>query len=201
MTETTLIARAQAGDFDAFLELVREHQQSIYALAKRLTGSAEDAEDVLQETLLKAIDKIDTFRAESTFGTWLHAIALNEARRIYSSQQRTDPKPIEEYLPPRLSSGAPPNSGVALFDWGDPAAYVERVELADIIDAALIELAPPYREAFVLRYLEELPVKEVAALIGESEAATKSRILRARLAMRDHIATKLEVSYGKRQVS
>ncbi len=197
MDERLLIARAQKGDFAAFTELIDAHKAKIFALARRLAGNEQDAEDIVQDSLLKAIDNIDSFRGDSSFGTWLFSIALNEARGHLARQKRQDLRSIEEYLPSHEDNDADKPAHHRLFDWDDPHAKLEASELSVIIDEALAELPYLYREAFVLRYNEELTVKEVAAMIGESEAATKSRILRARLALRDYLAERFEVQHGR----
>ena len=195
MSEQELVRRAQAGDFNAFTELVNAHKSKIYALARKLAGNVEDAEDIVQETLLKAIDKIDQFRLEASFGTWLYTIALNQARAMFAKQKQTELRTIEEYLPPRLKGGDPEQPVHPLHDWRDPDKLLETEELRKVLDKAIGELPYKYREAFVLRYIEELPVKEVARIINESEAATKSRILRARLALREQLAELFEERY------
>jgi RNA polymerase sigma-70 factor (ECF subfamily) len=163
----------------------------------RLAGSRDDAEDIMQETFLKAIDNIDQFRGESSFGTWLYAIALNQTRMLFSKQKQAELKPIEEYLPGTDHGDGHTSGDYRLFDWQDPHAKMESAELRKAIDSSVRELPYKYREAFILRYVEELPVKEVARLTGESEAATKSRILRARLALRDKLSSIFEAKYGQ----
>lgn len=195
MDERELVARAKGGDFAAFQELIQAHQARIYGLARKLAGNKEDAEDIVQETFLKAVDKIDQFRGDSAFGTWLYSIALNAARALYARGRQAELKPIEEYLPGGHGND---HRHPQLFDWGDPHRELEQDELRRIIDEAVAALPYKYREAFLLRYIEELPVKEVARLINESEAATKSRILRARLALRDRLAAVFGERYAKR---
>jgi RNA polymerase sigma-70 factor (ECF subfamily) len=193
MDEKLLVQKAQSGDFDAFSTLVDAHKGRIFALALKITGNEQDAEDIVQETLLKAIDNIDKFRGESAFGSWLYAIALNQAKRHYGEEKRAELLPIEDYLP---SVGAGDmHSSAKLFDWLDPHKILESDELRSIIDNALSELPPRYREVFLLRYYEELPVKEIAAITKQSVASAKSRILRARLALRDMLSQILEVKY------
>ena len=188
MNEKELVSRARAGDFDAFTELINAHKDRLYGLALKLSGNRQDAEDILQETFLKAIDKIDQFREEATFGTWLYSIALNQARGHYARQKQADLKPLEEYLPAGDHHADHAAAEHTLFNWEDPHTIMESAELAEIIQRLIAELPYKYREAFLLRYIEELPVKEVARLINETEAAAKSRILRARLAMREELA-------------
>jgi len=100
MDEKELVKRAQSGDFDAFNRLIAEQKDKIYRLALKLIGNREDAEDIMQETFLKAIDNIDKFRLESSFGTWLYTIALNSVRAHMGSRKRMSLKPIET-IPPR----------------------------------------------------------------------------------------------------
>ena len=92
MDERKLVQQAQAGDYEAFAVLVKNYERQLFALARRLTGNEHDAEDVIQDTLLKAIDKIDQFRGESSFGTWLYAIALNQGRAFLAKEKRADLK-------------------------------------------------------------------------------------------------------------
>lgn len=196
MNERELIARAKDGDFDAFLTLIKSHQTKIYNLALKLTGNKHDAEDVVQDTLVKAIEKIDQFRGEAAFGTWLYSIALNESRGHLARQKHNDLKPLEDYLPTPAANGSHDHDA-HLFDWQDPHQLLEQVELREIITAGLNELPPIYREAFVLRYLEELSIKEIAKLTSESTASIKSRVLRARLALRDYLSKSFEDRYGQ----
>jgi len=198
MNEKELIKRAKSGDFEAFTVLIEAHKSKIYALANKLAGNSEDAEDIVQETLLKAIDKIDQFRGEASFGTWLYSIALNQARAHYAKAKQADLKPVEEYLPGAHEHGTEhAHEGFTLFDWEDPHRIMESAELKRVIDEEIAKLPYKYREAFTLRYIEELPVKEVAKIIRESEAAAKSRILRARLALREALSNIFEERYGR----
>lgn len=196
MDERELIKRAQTGDFEAFTALVNDNKSRIYALALKMTANAQDAEDIVQETFLKAVDKIDQFRGESAFGTWLYAIALNQARAHLAKAKQADLKPIEQYLPTRSESEMHAGKNPQLFDWKDPHQKMENDQLRAIIDEGIAGLPVKYREAFLLRYHEELSIKEIAKIINESVASTKSRVLRARLALRDHISKVLEDRYG-----
>ncbi len=196
MNERELVTKAQAGDFQAFATLVNASKSRIYALALKMTANEQDAEDIVQETFLKAIDNIEQFRGESSFGTWLYSIALNQARAHLAKQKQTDLKPIEDYLPTKSADDLHRPDTHRLFDWKDPHQQLEDQELKEIIDAAIADLPVKYREAFLLRYYEELSIKEIAKLIKESVASTKSRVLRARLALRDVISKALEDRYG-----
>ncbi len=183
MNEKELVKRAQAGDFDAFNSLINEHKERIYRLALKLTGNKEDAEDVMQETFLKAIDNIEKFRMEASFGTWIYTIALNTIRAGAGKKKQMTLKPIEEYLPSGHTAGAE-----ELVEWGDPHELAENRELRELIDEALSQMDYKYSMPFALRYIEEMPVAEVAKMMKLTVPATKSRILRARLAMRDWLS-------------
>ncbi len=196
MDEKRLVQQAQAGDFSAFTELIQAHQDKIYGLARKLSGNTEDAEDIVQDTFLKAIDKIDQFRLESSFGTWLYSIALNQARALFAKRKQAELKPIEDYLPGGHNDQGMRAESRMLSDWNNPEQLLENEQLRDAIHRLVAELPYKYREAFVLRYVEELSVKEVAEAINESEAATKSRILRARLALREQLSALFEVQHG-----
>jgi len=197
MSERELIAKAKAGDFEAFMELLDAHKGKVYGMVRRMTGNDQDAEDIMQDTVLRAIDKIDQFREESSFGTWLYTIALNLTRSQFARSKQADLKPIEEYLPGGTSK-ASHHDGAELFDWRDPHEILEAEQLKTIIDGAVGELPFKYREVFLLRYVEELPVKEIARLTRQSEASAKSRILRARLALRDKLSRLFEDEYGSK---
>ena len=198
MSETELIKQAKAGDFSAFAELVNANKSKIYALALKMTANPDDAEDIVQETFLKAIDKIDQFREESSFGTWLYSIALNESRAHLGKQKHADLKPIEEYLPTKSADDLHQGNNHQLFDWKDPHQELEEDELRKIIQEVIDELPLKYKEVFLLRYYEELSIKEIAKIINETIASTKSRVLRARLAIRDQLSTIFEDRYGKK---
>ena len=185
MNEKELVKKAQSGDFEAFSQLIEKYKNKIYNLGFKLSGDRHDAEDILQETFLKAVDNIDKFRGESSFGTWLYAIAVNAVRALHQSKKKADLKPIEDFLPGGHSSG---DGSKELFEWGDPHELLEQKELNRVIDETLAEMPDKYSVPFILRYYEDLSVKEVADSMHLSVAAAKSRILRARLALREKLS-------------
>lgn len=178
--EADLVRRAQAGDFDAFGHLIEQYRPKIFGLAMRLSKNRQDAEDIFQETFLKAVDNIRRFRGDASFGTWLYVIALNIVRARYKNRERMELLPLDAYLPDHAAGG---KTEPALADWNDPLARLTGDELGERLQAALGRLPLKYRMPFILRYSEDLPVAEVAKVLNLSVAATKSRILRARLAM------------------
>lgn len=181
-SEKELVQRAQDGDYQAFTELIEGYRSKIYGLALKLSKNREDAEDIFQETFLKAIDNIKQFRAESSFGTWLFTIAVNNVRAKYAKESKADLLSVEEYLP--SPQGHTDDNLPQLFDWKDPLSKLTGQELQRKLEEAIKELPLTYRIPFILRYIEEMPVQEVADTLKISLAAAKSRILRARLALR-----------------
>jgi len=187
INEKELVAKAQAGDFAAFTALIEQYRPRIFGLALKLAKNREDAEDIFQETFLKAIDNIKKFRAESAFGTWLYAIAINVVRAKYAEENKKELLPIEDYLPSSHGHGHPDNDLPELLDWNDPLSKLTDSEVGKMIDAAIHELPLKYRAPFLLRYTQDMSLQEVADTLHLKLAAAKSRILRARLALRDKL--------------
>ncbi len=198
MNEKEDVKLAQSGDFQAFSRLVEINKAKLYALAVKMTGNAQDAEDIVSETLIKAIDNIEKFRGESSFGTWLYSIALNQSRAHLAKQKAVELKPIEEYLPSKSADDMHIEGKFKLFDWEDPHTRLETAELKETIDKAIAELPVKFREVFLLRYYEELSIKEIAKMINETTASTKSRVLRAKLVVRDYLSKAFEEQYGQK---
>ena len=187
MNERELQTRAKNGDFEAFNELVKMHSDRIYRLALKSTKNRDDAEDIVQNTFLKAVDKIDQFKGDSAFGTWIYSIALNEIRGHIAQSNKMTIRTLEEYLP-----GGHGKEAGELFDWSDPHKYMESRQIQSFIDETLRNMPDQYSMPFILKYIEELPVKEIAEILNLSIPAAKSRILRARLALRQELSDYLE---------
>jgi RNA polymerase sigma-70 factor (ECF subfamily) len=176
-TEAELIARAQAGDMDAFADLVMAHADRLFAVLLRMTGSRDEAGDLAQEVLLRAWRGIGGFRGGSSFFTWLYRIAMNEATRSRQRAARRPPSvPIGEPGTSALDVPAPARD--------EPGAQAEQRELRDALARALASLPSGYRAAIVLRDIEGLSTREAAEITGVSEAAFKSRLHQARLKVR-----------------
>jgi RNA polymerase sigma-70 factor (ECF subfamily) len=172
--ETELLARAQRGDVAAFEELAGERVDRLFAVALRLVGDRADAEDLVQETLLRAWRGVRSFRGGSTFFTWLYRIAVNEANRSLQKVARR-PQTIElsnDHVEARPSPD------------DEPARRAENRELRTALETALLALPLPYRTAVVLRDIEGLSTREAANVAGVGEAAFKSRLHQARLRLR-----------------
>jgi RNA polymerase sigma-70 factor, ECF subfamily len=182
--EASILAQARTGDQTAFSRLVSEYERRIYRLAKNITRNDEDAEDVLQETFLKAYQHLDTFAGNSKFYTWIVRIAVNEA--LMKLRKRKGDKIIS--LDEPLSAGGEEEVKREIAVWeGNPEDRYSQDELHKILYDAIDELKPDFRTVFVLRDIEELSTEETAETLEISVPAVKSRLLRARLALREKL--------------
>jgi RNA polymerase sigma-70 factor (ECF subfamily) len=183
--EGVLVRRAQAGDHEAFTALVRQYERHIYRLALNITKDPTDAEDVLQEAFLKAYSNLKSFQGDSRFYTWLVRIAVNEAL-MKLRKQRSAPAMVA--LDEPISDGEDQEIRHDLADWGDnPERRFGKVELGEILSSAIEGLELPYRMVVMLRDNEELSTEETAKSLGISIPAVKSRLLRARLMLRNKL--------------
>ncbi len=179
-----LLGRARAGDRGALEQLLERHQRRVFRFGKKMCGGEEDAEDVLQETLLAAARGIKDFRGGSAISTWLYTIA----RSFCIKRRRTS-----KFAPPRMESldgGAGGLQEVADERRG-PEEAASDSQLRRSLDQAISALEPMYREVLVLRDLEGLPASEVAEVLGLTVEAVKSRLHRARVAVRERLAPML----------
>ncbi len=181
LTERELVDRAQAGDVKAFEHLAGLHTDHLYAVVLRLMGDRAEAEDVLQESLLRAWQGIRRFQSRSMFFTWLYRIAVNEANRAL--QRRALRGPGGHIDVESVQLPAPANQ--------EPADQAEHHELHATLDRVIAELEPMYRVALVLRDIEGLSTREAAEIVGMGEAAFKSRLHQARLRVRAAIGDQL----------
>ncbi len=181
--EGELVVRAKAGDIQAFTDLVNRYERKIYRLAKHITQNDEDAEDVLQDAFLKAYEHLDSFQGNSKFYTWIVRIAVNEALMRLRKRRSDRTVPLDE----------PVDTGEEMVAreiavWEDnPEQRYSREEMHDILEQAVESLKPDFRTVFVLRDIEELSTEETAETLGISVPAVKSRLLRARLALREKL--------------
>jgi RNA polymerase sigma-70 factor (ECF subfamily) len=181
--ESVLVAQSREGDARAFGELVRRYEGKIFRLAQHVTQNREDAEDVLQETFMKAYEHLDQFKGDSKFYTWIVRIAVNQA--LMKLRRRKTDKSVS--LDETIDTGEDTVvREIAAWD-EDPEERFSREELGDILDAAIQSLEPPYRSVFVLRDIDELSTEETAEALNLSVPAVKSRLLRARLQLREKL--------------
>jgi RNA polymerase sigma-70 factor (ECF subfamily) len=181
--EAVLVAQAREGDTRAFGDLVRRYEGKIFRLANHITQNREDAEDVLQETFMKAYEHLEQFKGDSKFYTWIVRIAVNQA--LMKLRRRKTDKSVS--LDEEIDTGE--DTVVReIAAWGEnPEEQFTREELGEILDGAVQSLEPPYRSVFVLRDVEDLSTEETAEALGQSVPAVKSRLLRARLQLREKL--------------
>jgi RNA polymerase sigma-70 factor, ECF subfamily len=179
--ESALVAQAKAGDQNAFAELVNRYERKIYRLAKNITRNDEDAEDVLQDAFLKAYTHLDSFKGDSKFYTWIVRIAVNEALMRLRKRKTDRSVPLDE--PVELGEETVQRE-IAVWE-DNPEQQYSQEEWRRILDDAVDTLKPDFRTVFVLRDIEELSTEETAEALGISVPAVKSRLLRARLALRE----------------
>jgi RNA polymerase sigma-70 factor (ECF subfamily) len=181
-----LVDRVLAGDRRAFEPLVRKYERRVFRVTLAVLGNIEDAEEAMQDTFVKAFRHLDQFRKEARFTTWLTRIAINEAIQKRSARKTFVPlaeteAAKEQFTPIRYES------------WqSNPEQLYGKQEIHRIVEDAIQSLPEIYREVFVLRDVEELSADEAAEVLGITVPALKSRLLRARLMMRETLAVKLE---------
>lgn len=182
--EAALVQRAQQGDTAAFSELVKKYERKIYRVALHITNNQEDAEDVLQESFLKAYSHLGGFEGNSKFYTWIVRIAVNEALMKLRKRKTARTMSIDE----EVDTGEDYVTR-EFADWEeDPEQRYSREELREILDKAIASLRPAFRSVFVLRDIEDLSTEETAEALDLSIPAVKSRLLRARLQLRDKLS-------------
>lgn len=198
-SEQSLIARIRNGNSSLFADLVKPYERRVYRTALALLRNEADAQDVAQEAILKAFANLKQFRGESRFSTWLIQITVNEARMRQRKQHAALFEPIVEE---NDEEGAYTPRDFA--DWREiPSEALERSEIRALLAKALASLAQKYREVFLLRDVEQLSIEDTAQTLGISIASVKTRLLRARLMLRDILAPVLvdgwfsRTPYGK----
>jgi RNA polymerase sigma-70 factor (ECF subfamily) len=189
--EALLIDKTRAGDAKAFADLIGRYEGKIYRLAKHITQNDEDAEDVLQEAFLKAYSHLDSFQGQSKFYTWLVRIAVNES--LMKLRKRKSDRTVS--LDEELDTGEDTVVREIAVWKDDPERMYSREELRSILEKAVDSLRPAFRTVFLLRDVEELSTEETAAALNLSIPAVKSRLLRARLQLREKL-TRLFKSKG-----
>ena len=182
--EMALVRAAKGGDDSAFAELVRRYDRNVFRIAQHITHHREDAEDVVQEAFLKAYENLDRFQEQSKFYTWLVRIAVNEAlmklrrrrpERMVSLDE--DIQTDEDSLPREVADWAP-----------NPEQNYTQEELREILSRTIQGLPAGFRTVFVLRDVEGLSTEETAEALDLSIPAVKSRLLRARLQLRERLS-------------
>lgn len=181
--ELALVRAAKAGDISAFEQLVHRYDRNVFRIAQHITQNREDAEDVVQDAFLKSYENLKNFQEQSKFYTWLVRIAVNEAlmrlrrrrpERMVSLDE--DVKTEEDSMPREVADWSP-----------NPEQQYSQEELKDILTRTIQGLPSSFRTVFVLRDVEGLSTEETAEALGLSIPAVKSRLLRARLQLRERL--------------
>jgi len=185
-SDEALAARAAAGDDVAFEALVVRYQHRVFRLACRLTSETE-APDVVQEIFLQVYRHVSTFRGGARFSTWLYRIATNAGLMHRRARARRPAESLEQFLPHFDAAGGLADTPDALRIACRVDELLDRDLLATKVRAAIDGLPDLYREAFVLRDLEELSTADVAQVLGVEPATVRQRVHRARLVVREHL--------------
>ena len=181
--ETILVDAARGGDVGAFEQLVKRYDRNVFRIAQHITQNREDAEDVVQDAFLKAFQILGQFQGQSKFYTWLVRIAVNEAlmrlrrrrpERMVSIDE--DVKTEDDSIPREIADWSP-----------NPEQLYNQGELKEILQKTIQGLPPSFRTVFILRDVEGLSTEETADALGLSVPAVKSRLLRARLQLRERL--------------
>jgi RNA polymerase sigma-70 factor, ECF subfamily len=192
-SDELLAAQAAAGDASAFEAIVGRYQQRVFRLACRLT-SETDAPDVLQDTFLLVYRHLPSFRGESQFGTWLYRIASNAALMHRRARARRPAESLEMFLPRFDAQGMHAATPAELQVAACADELLDRKFLAEKAREVLERLPDLYRDAFVLRDLEEMSTADVARALGVEPATVRQRVHRARLMMRGYLSDLAGVS-------
>jgi RNA polymerase sigma-70 factor (ECF subfamily) len=178
--ERALLAALRAGDDAAYERLVREHAPRMLAVARRLLGDGEDARDAVQEAFGSAFRALGSFAGQARLSTWLHRIVVNAALMKLRTRRRKPEQPIDDLLPRYEADGHRRDPG---GPW-QPAERLERQERRKLVRDAIERLPEAHRTVLVLRDIEELDTAEVAELLGVTTGVVKTRLHRARQALR-----------------
>lgn len=192
--DVALVARVRGGDIAAYDELVRKYERQIFRISQHITQNREDAEDVMQDAFLKAYQKLDQFQGNSKFYTWLVRIAVNESLMRLRKRRTGKMVSIDEDL--ETEDGSVPRD---LADWApDPEQNYTQTELGKILEKAIKGLPPGFKVVFELRDVQGLSTEDTAEALGLSVPAVKSRLLRARLQLRERLSRYFKNKPGSR---
>jgi RNA polymerase sigma-70 factor, ECF subfamily len=181
--ELALVTAAREGDMHAFEQLIQKYDRNVFRIAQHITQNREDAEDVVQDAFLKAYQNLNKFQGNSKFYTWLVRIAVNEA--LMRLRKRKADKTVSMDEDVETEDGSMPRE---VADWSpNPEQLFGQSELGDILGKTIQGLPASFRTVFVLRDVEGMSTEETAEMLGLSVPAVKSRLLRARLQLRERL--------------
>jgi RNA polymerase sigma-70 factor, ECF subfamily len=193
--EARLITAILAGDKELYHQLIQPYELRVYRMALSLIKNETEAEDVAQEAFLKAFRNLANFRGGSKFSTWLISITINEARRRLRRQTTVRMESLDD--PPEEGGKISP---ALLRDWREiPSEALERREVRALLQKAIAELSPIYREVLVLRDIEQLSIEETAVSLSTSISSVKVRLHRARISLQRELAPKLKLASPKKK--
>jgi RNA polymerase sigma-70 factor (ECF subfamily) len=187
LTDAAVLERLRAGDATALEPLMERFSARVYRVAHGITGSAPDAEEVVQDVFLTLFRKSGDFEGRAALGTWLYRIAVNTALNKRRGKRAQVEEPLEDHLPAYREDGhRQGDRSFLLADWSSlPDEVLLSQEGRAVVRAAVERLPAHYRAVLLLRDVEELSSEAVAAIVGESVASVKSRLHRARMALRE----------------
>ncbi|SNS95559.1 RNA polymerase sigma-70 factor, ECF subfamily [Noviherbaspirillum humi] len=195
LPDAELVPHIRAGASQAFMVLMRRHNRQLFRVVRSILRDDVEAEEALQEAYLQAYRKLDQFRGESALSTWLTRIAINEAyMRQRRSTRQAEIVQLGSDIDPAWEETAraePAMSDAA----GSPEQHAMRTEARRLLEAKIDALPQAFRTVFVLRAVEEMPVEEVAALLGMPEATVRTRYFRARSMLREALARELDIAF------
>jgi RNA polymerase sigma-70 factor, ECF subfamily len=192
-TEADLLERARQGDKEAFYNLVCPCERAVYTAAVTILNNSADAEEVAQEAVLKAFSNLASFRGEAKFSTWLIQITINESRL----KLRKDRRHLYESVDEQRADDEGEYSPKDFADWREvPSEALQRRELREALKQAIAHLPSMYREVLILRDVQQRSIQETAQILGLTEGSVKTRLLRARLQMRDALAPGIDGTWA-----
>ncbi len=188
-----LVERVRQGDLDAFEQLMKQYDRKVFRIAQHITQNREDAEDIVQDTFLKAFTKLDQFQGNAKFYTWLVRIAVNES--LMRLRKRRSSKTVSMDEDVQTEEGSIPRD---FADWSpNPEQNYRQSEMAEILRRNVQGLPPGFRAVFALRDIDGLSTEETAEALGLSVPAVKSRLLRARLQLRERLSKHFRIPKGE----
>jgi RNA polymerase sigma-70 factor, ECF subfamily len=196
LDDHSLVEACRAGQTEAFGALVERYQDRLFQMIRRLGSPAEDAKDILQDTFLRAFQKLDQFHGESSFYTWVYRIAVNQALSGYRKRRTRSMLgwKSEQPLPPREE---PVDDSVD----ADPTFSIERAERERMVQAALGQLGPEHRAVIVLKDFDGRRYEEISAILDVPVGTVRSRLHRARCELRDRLVSLVDLEAPARHSS
>ena len=193
--EMELVHQACRGDREAYWRLVQPHLRAVLSIARTILMNSAEAEEVAQEAVLRARSNIQGFRGQVKFSTWLIQITINEARNRLRQDRRQE---LSQALDERQTDNGDEYVPKDFIDWREiPSAALERKGVRDALQQALASLPQNCREVFTLRDIAHLSIEETAQVLGLTLRNVKTRLLKARLQMRDALAPGFDGSWSK----